>query len=347
MTGVFAGTGTTGQYATLNASGKITFATLPTAPVTSVNGETGEITLSTTDIAEGTNLYFTNTRADARIGAATITGMTGVFDSIGTAGQYATLDANGRISFTTLPTAPVTSVNGETGAITLSTTDIAEGTNLYYTNTRVDSRISAANINTLSGLFNANGTTGQIPSLDANGKLNFINPPSGSGGGAVSSVNGETGTVVLTTADIAENTSLYFTNARADARINSATIAGMTGVFAGTGTEGAIASIDSNGKIAFGSTVARQQFKDVTGDYTLIASDHGKIIRITNTATITLPSGLFNGLQCTLFNMTSTVTTLTTSGTLQATSGIMRLQYVASYVTHVSNNTWIAMGRLD
>jgi hypothetical protein len=42
--------------------------------VSSVNGYTGAVVLTTTDITEGTNLYYTNTRADARIAAAAATG---------------------------------------------------------------------------------------------------------------------------------------------------------------------------------------------------------------------------------------------------------------------------------
>jgi len=43
------------------------------APVTSVNGETGDVVLDTDDISEGsTNLYYTDARADARIAAASI-----------------------------------------------------------------------------------------------------------------------------------------------------------------------------------------------------------------------------------------------------------------------------------
>ena len=38
--------------------------------VSSVNGQTGVVVLTTTNIAEGTNLYYTNARADARIAAA-------------------------------------------------------------------------------------------------------------------------------------------------------------------------------------------------------------------------------------------------------------------------------------
>jgi hypothetical protein len=56
---------------------------------------------STTDLSEGTNLYYTDARVDARIAAA-------------------------------------------------STTDLSEGTNLYYTDARADARIAAASITDLS-----------------------------------------------------------------------------------------------------------------------------------------------------------------------------------------------------
>jgi len=46
---------------------------------------------------------------------------------------------------------------------------------------------------------------------------------SGGNGGAVNSVNGKTGTVVLTTANVSENTNLYFTNARSIASLTAGT----------------------------------------------------------------------------------------------------------------------------
>jgi hypothetical protein len=47
--------------------------------------------------------------------------------------------------------APVTSVNTQTGAVVLDTDDVAEGaSNLYYTNARADARIAAATANDLS-----------------------------------------------------------------------------------------------------------------------------------------------------------------------------------------------------
>jgi len=49
----------------------------------------------------------------------------------------------------------------------------------------------------------------------ANGKIEFATVSGGGGGGSVDSVNGETGDVILTTANINEQNNLYFTNARA------------------------------------------------------------------------------------------------------------------------------------
>jgi hypothetical protein len=75
-----------------------------TSAVTSVNGLTGNVTLSTTEISEGTNLYYTDARADARVDLQT--------------------GANLDLSFS-------------------DTDDLAEGpTNLYYTDARVDAHLT-------------------------------------------------------------------------------------------------------------------------------------------------------------------------------------------------------------
>ena len=129
-------------------------------PVTSVNGQTGVVTLDTDDIAEGTtNKYFTDARADARVAAGLVGYATETYaDTVaGTAETNAksyadvvaaaavtsangyTDTAIGAIDF------PVDSVNGKTGAVSLTTSDIAEGTNLYYTDARVNSYLTANN----------------------------------------------------------------------------------------------------------------------------------------------------------------------------------------------------------
>jgi hypothetical protein len=87
----------------------------------------------------------------------------------------------------TAPAGGVTSVNSQTGAVTLTTTNIAEGTNLYYTDTRARSAIS------VSGNATYNSSTGVITVTSGGGEttgqnLTFNN--SGSGAASGSSFNG-------------------------------------------------------------------------------------------------------------------------------------------------------------
>lgn len=212
------------------------------SPVSSVNTKTGAVVLNTGDISESTNLYFTDSRADARITAQK-----------GTANGLATLDSNSTLNVSQIPAqlignvhyqsnwnaatnmppipaaAPankgayyvvstagttlisgnsdwkigdwivsngtswdkisnsqaVDSVNGQTGVVSLSTTDLAEGTNLYYTTARFDTAFATKN-----------------------------------------------------TSDLAEGSNLYFTNSRADARID-----------AQKGAANGIATLDNSSKI--------------------------------------------------------------------------------------------------
>ncbi len=69
----------------------------------------------------------------------------------GTANQVLQTDGTGLTSWVSLPSAPVTSVNTKTGAVVLSTTDVAEGTNLYHT----DARTLAAPLTGLSTATNS------------------------------------------------------------------------------------------------------------------------------------------------------------------------------------------------
>lgn len=97
--------------------------------VNSVNGQTGDVNLTTANIPEVTNLYYTNSRADARITAQK-----------GVANGLAPLNGSGKIDSSYLPATsfPVTSVNGSTGDVILTTSNIAEGSRLYYTQGRFD-----------------------------------------------------------------------------------------------------------------------------------------------------------------------------------------------------------------
>ena len=281
---------------------------VPSAPVSSVFGRTGTVTAqsgdyTTSQVNEGTNLYYTEARFDTSLGGATTDEL-----SEGASNLYFT---NARAS----SASPVQSVNGATGTVVLSTTEISEGTNLYYTDARVNSVINATNIGTLadisiSGVANGqvliynsatsvweNGAVPSAPVQSVNSKTGvvvldsddvsegttnlyyatslfntdlaskntdnltegssnlYFTDARASAASPVQSVNSATGTVVLTTSDIAEGsnlyytsarfnssfggkttsdltegTNLYFTNARADARIAATNIGGLNDV---------------------------------------------------------------------------------------------------------------------
>lgn len=123
----------------------------------------------------------------------------------------------------------------------ISSSQVTEGSKLFHTNARVDARINAASIEDLSDVAAMTPTTNQV--LQWNGSTWTAGTVSSGGGGAVDSVNGQTGTVVLDTGDLSEDGNLFFTDARVAA--NSAVAANTAkstfpgfGTTAGTALEG-------------------------------------------------------------------------------------------------------------
>jgi hypothetical protein len=128
-----------------------------TDAVSSVFGRTGAVVATSGDyntdqVTEGlSSLYFTNARSRSSItltttgtsGAATYNSTTGVLNIPSYVGG-------------------VTSVNTLTGAVILTTSNIAEGTNLYYTDTRARAAISLTTTGT-SGVATYSGGTINIP----------------------------------------------------------------------------------------------------------------------------------------------------------------------------------------
>ena len=170
------------------------------------------IATGTDELAEGsTNLYFTNTRADARADArfavqlaASDTGDLSegsnlyytderVMDKVG-----ARLSGSGNISVTYDDAADTITVSEA-----LTTTDITEGDNLYYTNARADARITAALIDE-DDLSSDSAT--RLPSQQS--VKAYVD----------AQVAGKDNTDEITEG----SSNLYFTNARADARITNA-----------------------------------------------------------------------------------------------------------------------------
>jgi hypothetical protein len=257
-----------------------------TDQVTSVNGQTGAVTglleagnnlsdltnvptarsnLSlgaaatandTDGVPEGAaNLYYTNARADGRIAAADLTDLADVSYTAGPGiDNYVLTYDNATSSWgaEAAGAAPVDSVNGATGVVVLDTDDIAEGAaNLYFTDARADARadarIAAADLTDLNDVSYTAG-----PGID-NYVLTFDNATSSWGAEAapsapVDSVNGATGVVVLDSDDVAEGAAnLYFTNARADARIAAADLTDLNDVSytAGPGIDNYVLTFDN------------------------------------------------------------------------------------------------------
>jgi len=127
-------------------TGIITVNNVATEYVSNINGANGQVILTTANIAEQGNLYFTNSRVVSAL----------------IQGNYITIEANGRISSTS---------PGTITANDLTTANIVELNNLFYTNTRVYSNISplltTANVLEVSNQYftNARAILSAIPAV--------------------------------------------------------------------------------------------------------------------------------------------------------------------------------------
>lgn len=95
-------------------------------------------TFSITGDAAGSASFDGSANASIALTLANSGATAGTYGSATQVGQV-TVDAKGRVTAASnvAITFPVTSVAGRTGAITLTTSDVSEGTNLYYTDVRV------------------------------------------------------------------------------------------------------------------------------------------------------------------------------------------------------------------
>lgn len=153
--------------------------TIDTADGNNFTAKINLLPFTTTDLAEGTNLYYTDARARNAISVAG----SGGYDPV-----------TGVITVT----GGVTSVNAKTGAVTLTTSDVAEGTNLYYTGARFDERFDTKTTTNL-----AEGTNLYYTTSRANGDFDTRFP-------------------TKSTNDLAEGASnLYFTTERAKNAVTS------------------------------------------------------------------------------------------------------------------------------
>ena len=239
-----------------DGSGNFSAGTITAALTGNVTGTVSDVSNhDTDDITEGsTNLYHTTARARGAISAS---------------GDLSYNSSTGVLSFTQAASA-VTSVNSATGAVTLDTDDISEGSsNLYYTDARTDTRVDTilkhaghGNITVADG---ADGklvltAAAQYADSDARGAISVTD----SGGDGSLSYNNSTGVITYTGPSASEV---------------RAHISGGTGVGV------------SNGAISIGQAVATNSnvtFNNVQVDGTLTSDDITSTnISVAGNATIT------------------------------------------------------------
>ena len=165
-----------------------------TANVISVNGQTGVVSLTTTDISEGTNQYFSNARARTAIsvtGAGTYDNSTGIITITG--GVTSVGGATGAVSNVQLASA----VN-QTGILT--TANVSEVTNLYFSNARVYANVIQLGYITASNLTGY-ATNSQLTSYatTANSLAQFASTTSAQLAGVISDETGSGALVFATT----------------------------------------------------------------------------------------------------------------------------------------------------
>jgi hypothetical protein len=296
-----------------------------TDAVVSVNGFTGAVSLTTSNIAEGSNLYFTNVRAISAIltGYVSGPGTISATDTILTAIQK----LNGNIGSIV---SGVSSVFGRTGAVVsvsgdYTTSQVTEGTNLYYTDVRARSSNSF-----VAGSGAYDSTTGVITIPTNNNQItngsNFI---------TLASLSGSTGISYNNTTGVISSTITQYTDALARSAISlnttgtsgAATYSSVTGVLnipeytlTGLGGQPLATNLTSLSGLSYAST----SFVKMTGTG-VFALDTNTYI--TGNQSITL-SGDVSG--------TGSIAITTTIGT-----GVVSLAKMANLAAHtiIGNNT--------
>ena len=301
-------------------------------------------TRSTTNLAEGTNLYYTDTRSRNAIsvtGSGSYNSTTGVIDIQG----------------------GVTSVNTQTGDVVLDTDDVAEGSNLYYTNARVDARIGLASVDDLADVDTASNppNTGQaliwhagvakwVPGTIGGaqgGGILYTDLSATSTGVGTLSYDANTGNFsyagITNTSGLPEGTNLYFTNARADARadlrIAAADIEDLNNVSVTPPTAGQ--ALVWNGSMWAPGTVNTEDsfmFGVAADDSTLRIIRNDESIKFIGSAGITTSSDAEGNITISGPNLSSY---LTTSSSINSLSDVVIGSPTTGYVLKYDGNNWV------
>lgn len=181
---------------------------IPSVPVQSVNNKTGNVVLNASDVGAGTYSKPSGGIPSSDMASAVQTSL-GKADSAyqKPSGGIPATDLSSAVQTSlgkadsALQSAPVSSVNSKTGAVTLAAGDIGYDGTETYTSGTVGKEISdlKGGLNDKLDAPETAGTSGQVLTSDGQGGQSWQTP---SGGGAVASVNGQTGTVVLDADDV-------------------------------------------------------------------------------------------------------------------------------------------------
>ena len=155
---------------------------------------------TTTDVTEGTNLYFTNARARTAVGSGSVSSLNVAATGTLVHGSTTIVDTDSKIAWSNIK------------GFSTTTTNVAEGTNLYFTNARALSAVGGGTVSNLS--VSATGTLvhGSTTIVDTDSKIDFDNIKN----------------FDATTTDVTEGINLYFTDARARSAVGSGTVTTVT-----------------------------------------------------------------------------------------------------------------------
>lgn len=257
--------------------------------VTSVNGQTGSVTLTSSNVNEGTNLYYTDARVAANSAVAANTAKTGITDA-----QASAINANtSKVGITTQQADAIVANTAKVGITTDQANAITANTAKVGITTQQASDITTNNAKVS---FPEAPNDGDAYVRQSEGWVSLTHPTD-----AVTSVNGETGVVVLDSDDITEGASnLYYTDARVSANSSVAANTAKVGITTqqasdittnnakvGITTQQAADIVTNNAKVG----ITTQQASDITTNNAKVGITTDQANAITaNTAKNSYPS---------------------------------------------------------
>lgn len=297
--------------------------------VTSVNGQTGSVTLTSSNVNEGTNLYYTDARVAANSAVAANTAKTGITDQ-----QASAINAN---------TSKVGITTQQADAIVANTAKISFDS---------DSSTKLSGIEANADVTDSTNVTSSLVAAtsisDSDKSAIRTNIGAGTGAGAVDSVNSQTGAVVLDTDDIDEGTSnLYYTDARVSANSSVSANTAKVGITTqqasdittnnakvGITTQQAADIVTNNAKVG----ITTQQASDITTNNAKVGITTAQADAITaNTAKNSYPSA--DATKLAGIEAGAEVNPTSTDGLSEGSSNLYYTESRVSANTSVSANT--------